>query len=151
MLDKLQSLFKSKSSSEPQEPETPALHIAVAAVLVDAARIDERYDEKERMIIDRALSATFSLSTDDAQALRAKGEAAQASSLDIHRFTRVIKTMTVEERIAFAERLWEIILSDGERDPHEDALMRRLCGLIYIDDKDSGAARARAAERLRDN
>ena len=31
--------------------------------------------------------------------------------------------------------LWEIILSDGKSDIYENNLMRRLAGLLYLDDK----------------
>ncbi|MEO1253114.1 MAG: TerB family tellurite resistance protein [Pseudomonadota bacterium] len=120
----------------------------MAALLVEAARIDENYEEHEKELIDRSLGLMFGLDETAAAALRAEGEAAQGEALDIQRFTRLAKSLTREEKIDFVERLWEIVLSDGERDPFEDALMRRICGLIYIDDKDSGAARARIAARL---
>jgi uncharacterized tellurite resistance protein B-like protein len=122
--------------------------LAVAALLVEAARADDQYDEREAAIIEKSLAATFDLSHDEATSLRTAGEAAQMSALDIQRFTRVAKQMSAEEKVAFVERLWEIVLSDGERDPFEDALMRRICGLIYLDDRESGAARARVAAKL---
>lgn len=146
MFDKL---FKreNKSESKEEDAQTEFRH-AIAALLVEAARVDDHYDDREKAIIDKSLAATFELTADEASILRAAGETAQDGALDIQRFTRVAKQMNQEEKIAFAERLWEIILSDGTRDPFEDALMRRICGLIYLDDKESGAARARVAERL---
>jgi uncharacterized tellurite resistance protein B-like protein len=129
-------------------PDTEPMQLAVAALLVEAARADERYDEGEKAIIDQSLMAKFALSQEAAQALRAAGEEAQASALDIQRFTRIAKAMSGEEKIAFIEQLWEIVLSDGERDSYEDTLMRRICGLIYLEDRDSGQARIRVAARL---
>jgi uncharacterized tellurite resistance protein B-like protein len=124
------------------------MQLAVAALLVEAARADERYDEGEKAIIDQSLMAKFALSQQAAQTLRAAGEEAQASALDIQRFTRIAKEMSAEEKVAFIEQLWEIVLSDGERDSYEDTLMRRICGLIYLEDRDSGQARIRVAARL---
>ncbi|MEZ5983946.1 MAG: TerB family tellurite resistance protein [Parvularculaceae bacterium] len=121
--------------------------MAVAALLVEAARADEQYTD-EKALIDAALCEQFALSTDDAAALRGKAEAAQAEAMDLHQFTKVAKNMPASEKIALVERLWIIVLSDGTRDPHEDTLVRSVCGLIYVSDPESGAARQRAQAAL---
>ena len=36
------------------------------------------------------------------------------------------------------EILWKIIYSDGVSDMYESTLMRRLCGLLYVSDKEAG-------------
>lgn len=146
MFDKL--FPKKPKAAEASDQSGDPMQIAVAALLVEAARADEKYEDHETAIIDKFLSAKFSLDPDASRALRAKAEEAQASALDIQRFTRVAKEMAEEDKLALIEHLWEIVLSDGERDPFEDTLIRRICGLIYVDDKDSGAARARVAARL---
>lgn len=141
------NLFRAKTENHDSQLDDKEIGRAVAALLVEAARADENYTDKEKAIITRTLSKAFSLDEAAAAALRASGEAAQTAALDIQRFTRLAKTMTTDEKISFVESLWEIVLSDGERDPFEDALIRRICGLIYLDDKESGAARARILAR----
>ncbi|MFQ5562292.1 MAG: TerB family tellurite resistance protein [Parvularculaceae bacterium] len=147
MLKKLLSLFEPRpAAAEPAAVD--ALPLAVAALLVEAACADDRYDDDERALIGEILAAQFNLAPTEAAALRKEGEQAQAEAFDIHRFTKIAKNMEPAEKTALIERLWEIVLSDGERDPHEDALVRRVCGLIYVSDPESGAARARVAARL---
>lgn len=124
------------------------MQAAVAALLVEAARADETFDDRERAIIDKALAAKFELTAENAAAVRAEGERIQEQATDIQRFTRIAKTMDHEEKVALIEKLWEVVLSDGERDPYEDALIRRICGLIYVSDPQSGAARSRVEARL---
>lgn len=141
----LDKLFGRKRPTE-EEPPDEARRIAFAALMVEAARADDHYDDRERRLITGAVSRLFSLDETEALALRERAERAQADAHDLHRFTKIAKDQSREDKIAFAEILWTIILSDGERDPYEDALMRRLCGLLYLDDQDSGAAR-RSAER----
>lgn len=145
MFDKLFNRNKDEKAPENEEQE---MRKAVAALFVEAARADDDYTDKERAIIDKALAAIFELPAADATTLRSAGEAAQDGALDIQRFTRTAKEMSTAEKITFVERLWEIVLSDGDRDPFEDTLIRRICGLIYLDDKESGAARARVAARM---
>lgn len=149
MLDKLFSRLKGADAedSAPQD-ETNDLQRAVAALFVEAARADENYEEREKAIIDKSLAAKFSLSLNDAAALRAEGEEAQSGAMDIQRFTRHAKELSKEDKIALIEQLWEVILSDGDRDPFEDTLMRRICGLIYVDDRVSGEARQRVEARI---
>ena len=147
MLEKLFGRFTKSNAAEARE--TDDLPVAVAALLVAAARADEHYDAHEAALIDKALTAKFELDAAGAAALRAKGEAEQARATDIQRFTRLAKAMSREDKIVLLEALWEVVLSDGARDAYEDTLMRRICGLIYVDDQDSGAARARVAARLK--
>ena len=142
---------KKTVTPKPAAEETDPLQLAIAALLVEAACADENYETSEKVIIDKTLAAKFELDADAAAELRAKGEAAQANAHDIQRFTKVAKEMPEAEKVAFIEQLWEIVLSDGERDPFEDTLIRRICGLIYVEDRESGAARARVAARLDQN
>ncbi len=148
MFDKIFKKMRTGSDAPSESEEADAIQVAVAALCVEAARADEDYEASEIAIIDRFLAKRFSLSTEDAASLRAKAETAQSDALDIQRFTRIAKEMSEDEKIGFIENLWEIVLSDGNRDPFEDTLIRRICGLIYVSDPASGAARARVAARL---
>lgn len=128
---------------------TAGARTALAALLVEAARADGRYDEAERGRIGRVLSARYGLSPGEAAALRAAGEAAQAEAVDLVRFTRAVKDAVPHcERIGVIEALWEVIYADGARDMHESALIRKLCGLLHIEDREAGLARQRVAGRL---
>lgn len=81
-----------------------------------------------------------------AEALRREGEEAEAQSIDIYQFTRAIRAAIAhEERIAIIEALWAVVLADGSRDPHEDALMRQLTDRLGLSPMDSSLARQRVA------
>lgn len=69
-------------------------------------------------------------------------------STSIH-FTRiVVENFTEAERIGVIEMLWEVAYADGELSGDEDALIRRVAGLIFVSDRDRGEARRRAREQL---
>lgn len=149
MFSKLKSLFAPDRKDEPSKArQGGALALAVAALLVEAARADARYETAEKALIDEALARQFGLSPAEAATLRGEAELAQAEALDIHRYTKIVKTMPKADKIRLVEQLWRIILSDRARDPYEDALMRRLCGLIYVSDQENGAARRRVEAEL---
>ncbi|MEO1328321.1 MAG: TerB family tellurite resistance protein [Pseudomonadota bacterium] len=138
-------------AAAPTPADKPAIgpDLAVAALLVHAARSDGDYAETEKAAIDALLSDAFDLTGDAALALRRSAEASDADASDIVRFTRVLKdALSEDERVAFLERMWRVVLADGSRDPQEDVLMRRLAGLLYVPDARSNAARRRAQASL---
>lgn len=146
MLSALKSLFTAPKDTAPGPAladEETSIRIAFTALLVEAARSDENYDEKERALITTIIRNQFSLTEPDAIALREQGEAAQGDAIDLHRFTKQVKTLPEAERVAFIEGLWRIVLSDGVRDPFEDTMIRRVCGLVHLTDRVSGEARQR--------
>jgi uncharacterized tellurite resistance protein B-like protein len=123
--------------------------IAVAALLVIAAHIDHDYAEAERVQIDRVLAERYTLSAEAASALRVQGEAAEAASNDLYKFTSLIKAgVPHEERASVMEALWRVVLADANREMHEDALLRRVTDLLGLDSHDSANARRRAQAAL---
>lgn len=147
MIDMLRSLFRTNDTPRAEV----SLQSAVAALLIEAARADDVYDEDEHRAVLRLLQDMFSFTNVQAQALHDEADALQAQSPDSVRFTRVIKSALSEaERITFMEALWHVILVDHQRAPDEDALMRHLAPLVAVSDHDSAAARQRVIVQMGD-
>ena len=53
-------------------------------------------------------------------------------------FTKEVKNMEENKKIQIIETLWRIIYSNKDADIYETNLMRRLAGLLYIDNKTMG-------------
>ncbi|WP_119422181.1 TerB family tellurite resistance protein [Desertibaculum subflavum] len=125
------------------------LELSVAALMVEAARMDDTFDPAERAVIERMLAAKFDLGAEEAHQLVVRAEAAVKNSTQYFPFThRVVESMSAEERVQVIEMLWKVAYADGVLDPHEDMLVRRIAGLIYVPDRDRGLARRRALEKL---
>lgn len=147
----LQDLLRRLSGKPEEGGVLPAedQRIAVAALLVIAAHADHDYADAERAQIDRVLAERYGLSAEAAEALRAQGEAAEAASNDMYKFTALIKAgVPHEERDSVLEALWRVVLADANREMHEDALMRRVTELLGLDTRDSVEARRRAQSAL---
>jgi uncharacterized tellurite resistance protein B-like protein len=118
--------------------------LAVAALMVIAANADHKYEDVERTQIERVIAARYGLNPAAAAALRAEAEKAEQASMDLYRFTsRVKQHIAYEERAAVIEAMWRIVLADGEREKHEEALMRRVTDLLGLDPRESIEARRR--------
>lgn len=136
------------------QPEADAgdLRIAVTALLVEAAHVDDAFDASERAVIGRLLERRFGLSAAAAQQLLTTAEDVADRSAQLFRFTRVINdSLSIEQRIELIEMMWEVAYADGHLDALEDTLLRRVGGLIYVPDRERGEARQRVLRRLEQN
>ena len=113
-------------------------NILVAALLIHAAKIDENYTEIEKKIIKKALIDLNNISSDQAEELIKSAEKKEVESNQLVEYTREIKKHTMESRLKIIEVIWKIVYSDGVGDDYESNLIRRICGLLYISDKDNG-------------
>lgn len=146
MIEAFLNVFRGTENAP--EPDSPDERLALAALLVDAARRDDAYEESEKAAIDRILAAEHGLDAADAAKLRIEAESAQDEAMGLFRFTHSLKEATpFEDRVKIVEYLWEVALADGDRDAVEDNLVRRVCGLLGVSDKDSGLARQRVEAR----
>ena len=113
-------------------------NILIAALLVHAAKIDDSYTDVEKKIIKKALINLSAIKSNEAEELLKKAEKIEQESNQIVTFTREIKKNSMEFRLKIIEILWKIVYSDGSSDTYESNLIRRVCGLLYISDRDSG-------------
>ncbi|GAA6207015.1 TerB family tellurite resistance protein [Cognatishimia sp. WU-CL00825] len=122
--------------------------LALTALLVRIARADGDYAPAEIERIDRITKQRYGLSPFEATALRNDAETLEAEAPDTVRFTRAIKdAVDYEDRIGVIEALWQVVMVDGERDAHEETIVRLAANLLGISDRDSALARQRIAAR----
>lgn len=125
------------------------LQLAAAALLVEAARMDDDFDSSERAKIADLVKHRFALSDEEAATLLDAAEEWVAESTQLFAFTRVVNDrFSFEERVELLEMLWQVVYADGRLHDYEASLMRRIAGLIHVPDRDSGEARKRAMARL---
>ena len=113
-------------------------NVLIAALLIHAAKIDENYTDVEKEMIKKALIDLFSISISEADKVIKDAEKKEQESNQIIEFTREIKKNSLEFRLKVIEILWKIVYSDGTSDSYESSVIRRVCGLLYISDKDNG-------------
>ena len=111
--------------------------IDVACLMIHAAKIDENYTDIERKIIKNTLKK-INDNNEDLDKIMMNAEKKESDSNHIQEFTRNIKMMEKKDKKEVVKNIWSIILSDGNSDMYEENLMRRLAGLLYIDDKTIG-------------
>ncbi len=146
MLKTLKNIFESKNQ-ETNANESDNLEL-LCGLMIEAAKTDGILDNVEISKIKSILINTFEENSNEVESILNKAIENIDFDKSLHFYTsRINKTFSDEKKILLLETLWEIILSDGEVHDYESNLIRRLSGLLYISDVNSGNAKKRALNK----
>ena len=140
----LKNFFKKKENESSNNK-----NVLIIALLIHAAKIDENYTENEKKIIKKVIMDLNEISSNQADELLKLAEKKEGESNQIIEFTKEIKKYSMEFKLKIVEIIWKIVYSDGTSDDYESNLIRRICGLLYISDKDNGIIKAKVQNLLR--
>jgi len=139
------NLFK---KNETEKKDNLSL-IEVASLLIHSAKIDENFTEKEKKIIKNAL-IEMGAEVSKVDEIIKESEIKEKDSNQILDFTRKVKNISEGKKKLIVEALWKIIYSDQNADMYETNLMRRLSGLLYLDNKVVGDIKKKIMEKNND-
>ena len=140
----LKNFFKKKENESSNNK-----NVLIIALLIHAAKIDENYTENEKKIIKKVIIDLNKINSDQADELLKLAEKKEEESNQIIEFTKEIKKYSIEFKLKIVEIIWKIVYSDGTSDDYESNLIRRICGLLYVSDKDNGIIKAKVQNLLR--
>jgi len=123
------SIFKNKKTSNNNN-----IFIKISSLLIHAAKIDEIYTEIEKEIIKKTI-LSLGAKENEIKNIINEAEKNESQSNQIIEFTKDIKKLDENDKKKIIESLWKIIYSDNKSDVYESNLMRRLTGLLYLDNK----------------
>ena len=123
--------------------------ILLTALLIHAAKIDENYTNAEKEIIKKAIINLNITESDKVEELIKQAEKKEQDSNQIIDFTKEIKKNPMNYRIKIIEILWKIVYSDNANDMYESNLIRRVCGLLYVSDQDSGMIKVKISNSIK--
>ena len=121
--------------------------IKIAALMIHAGKIDENFSQQEEMIIKKAL-LKMGANTENIQEIIEKSKVIEENANQILDFTKEVKVMDEKKKIKIIETLWRIIYSNKDADIYETNLMRRLAGLMYIDNKIMGSIQEKIKKEI---
>ena len=121
--------------------------IKIAALLIHAGKIDENFSKQEEMIIKQAL-LKMGANTENIKEIIEQSKIIEENANQILDFTKEVKAMDDEKKIEIIETLWRIIYSNKDADIYETNLMRRLAGLMYIDNKIMGSIQEKIRKEI---
>ena len=137
------NLFKKNENTK----ENSVSLIAVCCLLIHSAKIDEIYTGKEKNIIIKAL-IEMGAKDENLEEIIKEAENKEQDANQILDFTKKVKNISEDEKKIIIEALWKIIYSDENADVYETNLMRRLSGLLYLDNKVVGDIKEKIKKKL---
>ena len=125
-------IFKRKEQENKNES-----YLEIACLLVHASKIDEDYSDSEKIIIKQTLQS-LGAEENQIEKIIVEAEKIENDSNQILDFTKKLKNEEKAVKLSLIEALWKIIFSNNIKDMYEANLMRRLTGLLYLDQKEVG-------------
>ena len=146
MLNLLKNILNSQNTQE-NNNKNKDLEL-LCGLMIEAANTDGQIDPSELKKIKFSLINIFFEDPKEVNLVLEKAEENKNNSKSLHHYTSFInKNFDNKKKILLIETLWEIVLSDGKVHDFESNLIRRLSGLLYISDVDSGNAKKRALDK----
>ena len=139
--------FLKKNDSKNITKNYDELLSKTASLFIHAAKIDENYTDKEKEIIKKSL-IELGIEESNADQIMLTATISEEKSNQILDFTREIKNADNKFKIKIIETLWSIIYSNKEVDMYESNLMRRLSGLLYLDNKVMGEIKEKVKKKF---
>ena len=135
-------------SKNKQDANFESLETSVATLLIHAARLDENYSQDEKLTINKCLVELGFGENDKVEKLIDRCEALEKESNQILHLTQEIKKLKYTDRLKIIEVLVQVVYADGKMDEFEDNLIRRVCGLIYVENADVGPIKENIKKKL---
>ena len=145
MINILKNFFE--DNNKQKKDDTNDLEI-LCGLMIEAANSDGNIDNIEIEKINNSLITTFKEDEKQVHSVLEMAVKNKNNSKSLFFYTsKINKNYSYEKKLLLIEILWEVVLSDGQIHDYETSIIRRLAGLLYISDVDSGNARKRALHK----
>ena len=145
MINILKNFFE--DNNKQKKDDTNDLEI-LCGLMIEAANSDGNIDNIEIEKIINSLITTFKEDEKQVHSVLEMAVKNKNNSKSLFFYTsKINKNYSYEKKLLLIETLWEVVLSDGQIHDYETSIIRRLAGLLYISDVDSGNARKRALNK----
>lgn len=137
MIDAIKKFFGSSmvppQDAGPEEVEKD-IRLAACALLLEVAHADAEFTDEERRHLESAVRRQFGVDAPEAERLLELAEAERNQAVDLWQFTNLIaQNYSVGQKMVLAEMMWGLVYADGELEPKEDYLMRKIFSLLRLE------------------
>ena len=147
MFQSIKDLFSANVVNN--EPDKKQLEIAAATLMFELIRSDGNIDDSEIASFEQILKTQFALNQEELTLLTQQAQQSSEQAISLHNFTREIcEQWDNEQRLKLLEHLWTLALADNHIDSHERHLIRKVAGLLYLNDKQIIIAKENAKNQI---
>ena len=135
-------------SKNKQDANSESLETSITTLLIHAAKLDENYSQDEKIIINKCLVELGFGEKEEVEKLIDRCEVLEKEINQILHLTQEIKKLKYTDRLKIIEVLVQVVYADGKMDEFEDNLIRRVCGLVYVENADVGPMKENIKKKL---
>jgi uncharacterized tellurite resistance protein B-like protein len=137
VIRRLTQFFEAHFVEQVQQDDQRGIEFATAALLIEVSRSDNDKGDQEQASIIGILTSLFHFNSEELATLMAAAEDAVDDAHDLHQFTRLVnETYDYDGRKRLVVALWQVAFADGRVDKFEEHIIRRIAGLLHIDNSD---------------
>jgi len=133
MIAKIKHFLNSLDSSEPESTDST---VAIVSLLCEVCVADQDRTPEEEAAVVATLQKLTHIDKEKAADLLNIGMAEIKTSNSVFDFTSQLSELDNDSRIALIRSMWEIAYADGHLDEMEEALIRKVAALIYVNHSD---------------
>ncbi|GHC14982.1 hypothetical protein GCM10010082_01670 [Kushneria pakistanensis] len=138
MLDTINTFFERMTGREPNDQDQElTLELAVAALMCEVMRADGEMKAIEHQTLREMLQRRFRLDDTAVETLVDMAQQEVEDAVDHYQFVRLIRDeYDYPQRVALIGRLWRVAYADSALDPLEEARVRKISELLYVEHAD---------------
>ncbi|WP_171027648.1 TerB family tellurite resistance protein [Photobacterium damselae] len=135
MFTKLRTLLRQvmNDGTDAGTMDSLSMNLAMASLLCEVANADHAKDPREEQAKVQLLTKLLEVDEQQAQHLLNEGELRSENAVSLYEFTNKLRALEQEARYELVEAMWQIAYADGVIDPMEEAVIRQVAELIYLD------------------
>lgn len=135
MFSLLRTLFREilNDGSDSGTVDSPSIQLAMASLLCEVSRADREYDVREEKAKIHLLTQLLDIDEASATALLHKAINRTESAVSLFDFTNKLRNFSEQERFELIKAMWQVAYADDQLDPNEEAIIRQVADLIYVD------------------
>lgn len=134
MFSSITSIFKQLLEGEDLAKSSEiSADLAIAALLCQVALADQQIDDQEKRAKVQLLTHLLHIDTAKAESLLDKAEQQAEQAISLYEFTTQLRELEHEKRYQLVQAMWQVANADGVIDPLEDAVIRQVAELLYVD------------------
>lgn len=135
MFRQLRTLFRQlmNEGTDGGAVDTPSMNLAMASLLCEVSNADHEIDPREEAAKVHLLINLLEISEQQASDLLKQAHIHSKESVSLYEFTTKLRSLMPEQRYQLIEAMWQVAYADGVIDPLEEAVIRQVSELIYVD------------------
>ncbi|MGR5186338.1 TerB family tellurite resistance protein [Photobacterium damselae] len=135
MFTKLRTLLRQvmNDGTDAGTMDSLSMNLAMASLLCEVANADHAKDPREEQAKVQLLTKLLEVDEQQAQHLLNEGELRSENAVSLYEFTNKLRALEQETRYELVEAMWQVAYADGVIDPMEEAVIRQVAELIYLD------------------